>query len=228
MGDISVIARRLSDKYIQYGWSGNGGYFSTVGARLLAWYDTPDMVEYLFGLGQLRHLWKPHSETRGSGIFRTVQHGIPHWVADSERWMFSKIMFIDYGYFYDADQVWYYVAPGPFRLKIPLTLVAENLDDQSFEFPFLRKVDRLVLDEIFSGHHTDCLSHSGLSVEELQKIYAELAQEDGSLYQLWDRYKSVFQCFDDWVLIRPDESGENVGDITLRPSEEPHKETIFW
>lgn len=56
MGDISVIARRLSDKYVQYGWCGNGGYLRTVGARLLAWYDTPDMVEYLFGLGQLQHL----------------------------------------------------------------------------------------------------------------------------------------------------------------------------
>lgn len=48
MGDISVIARRLSDKYIQYGWSGNGGYFSTVGTRLLTWYNTPDMVKYYF------------------------------------------------------------------------------------------------------------------------------------------------------------------------------------
>jgi len=31
MGDISIIARRLSDRYVQYGWSGNGGYFKTVG-----------------------------------------------------------------------------------------------------------------------------------------------------------------------------------------------------
>lgn len=23
MGDVSMIARRLSDKYVQYGWSGN-------------------------------------------------------------------------------------------------------------------------------------------------------------------------------------------------------------
>lgn len=47
MGDISIIARRLSDKYVQYGWSGNGGYFQTVGARLLEWYNTPDMVQHL-------------------------------------------------------------------------------------------------------------------------------------------------------------------------------------
>ena len=28
MGDISIIARRLSDQHVQHGWSGNGGHFS--------------------------------------------------------------------------------------------------------------------------------------------------------------------------------------------------------
>ena len=40
--------------------------------------------------------------------------------------------------------------------------------------------------------------------------------------------RSVFDCFDDWVLIRPDESGKNIGEIILRPKEEQHTETIFW
>ena len=31
MGDVSIIARRLADGHVQYGWSGNGGYFSMVG-----------------------------------------------------------------------------------------------------------------------------------------------------------------------------------------------------
>lgn len=35
MGDISIIARRLKDGHVQYGWSGNGGYFKMVGIRLL-------------------------------------------------------------------------------------------------------------------------------------------------------------------------------------------------
>ena len=34
MGDISIIARRLDDGHVQYGWSGNGGYFRNVGMRL--------------------------------------------------------------------------------------------------------------------------------------------------------------------------------------------------
>lgn len=74
MGDISVIARRLSDKYVQYGWSGNAGYPGTVGARLWMYYNTPEMVEYLFGLGQLRQLCKPGSET-SADPFRTMPTG---------------------------------------------------------------------------------------------------------------------------------------------------------
>lgn len=27
MGDVSIIARRLTDGHVQYGWSGNGGYY---------------------------------------------------------------------------------------------------------------------------------------------------------------------------------------------------------
>ena len=52
MADISIIARRLKNGNVEYGWSGNGGYYSSVGIRLLAWYDNPADVDYLFGLGQ--------------------------------------------------------------------------------------------------------------------------------------------------------------------------------
>lgn len=30
MGDVSIIARRLEDGHVQYGWSGNGGYYKVV------------------------------------------------------------------------------------------------------------------------------------------------------------------------------------------------------
>lgn len=36
MGDVSMMARRLDNKYVQYGWCGNGGYYRSVGIRLLA------------------------------------------------------------------------------------------------------------------------------------------------------------------------------------------------
>lgn len=45
MGESSIIARRLPDGHVQFGWSGEGGNFQHVGRKLLDWYNTPDMVE---------------------------------------------------------------------------------------------------------------------------------------------------------------------------------------
>ena len=42
MASICVIARRLRDGHVQYGWGGGAGYFDFAGRRLLQWYDTPD------------------------------------------------------------------------------------------------------------------------------------------------------------------------------------------
>ena len=54
MGATSIIARRLKNGHVQYGWSGNGGYFKNVGNRLLWWYQFPKDVEYLFSLGVVK------------------------------------------------------------------------------------------------------------------------------------------------------------------------------
>lgn len=54
MGDVSIIERRLPGGHAQYGWSGNGGYFSVIVARLLLWYQAPEDVEYLFELGRTK------------------------------------------------------------------------------------------------------------------------------------------------------------------------------
>lgn len=65
MGDTSIIARRLRDGHVQYGFSGNGGYFKNVGFRLSLWYQEPDDVEYLFGLGQTKLIGQRGSEKGG-------------------------------------------------------------------------------------------------------------------------------------------------------------------
>lgn len=66
MGDVSIIARRLEDGHVQYGWSGNGGYYKVVGVRLLLWYLEPEDVEYLFGLGQTLFFVKHFSLKKAS------------------------------------------------------------------------------------------------------------------------------------------------------------------
>jgi len=185
------------------------------------------MVEYLFGLGQLKYLGEPHSEESNRWL-KTTPDGMPHWVGSSEREIFSRIMFIDYGYFYDADHTWYYVKPGPFRIKLPATLVCENLDGEDFEFSFMNRVSHLILDEIFNGRWADCLKRSGYDEEKAEQARQELSQEEYPLYELFDRHRPIFKCFDDWVVVRSDESGKNVGEILLRPKTEEHIETILW
>lgn len=71
MGNISIMARRFSDGHVQYGWSGNGGYFSFTGAHLLEWYQNSDAVEYLFGLGQTACVGRVGSENGGCSIMET-------------------------------------------------------------------------------------------------------------------------------------------------------------
>ena len=96
MGDISIIARRLEDGHVQYGWSGNGGYYKVVGVRLLLWYLEPEDVEYLFGLGQTALIGKPGSEYGGYRWIETHDlTGEPFWLDRSERSIFSRIAFID-------------------------------------------------------------------------------------------------------------------------------------
>ena len=124
MGDISVFARRLENGQVQYGWCGNGGYYKSVGAKLLEWYSEPSKVEYLFSLGQTRNIGKPGSEHGGASIMLTHEPtGERCWLGSTEREIFSRIAFVDYGYFYDTDDQWYYIHPGPFRIKFPLGLL---------------------------------------------------------------------------------------------------------
>ncbi|MBQ7609043.1 MAG: hypothetical protein IJU76_13925 [Desulfovibrionaceae bacterium] len=140
---------------MQYGWSGNGGYFQSVGARLLEWYNTQDdaLIKYLFELGQLESLGRPGSERGGFPLFYT--HSLTHknhYVGTTEREIFSKINFIDYGYFYDSDKVWYYVIPGPFRIKIPLEVIEKNLNSEGFEFDFIEALERLIIKHMFEQY----------------------------------------------------------------------------
>ncbi len=46
MGDVSIIARRHEDGHVEYGWSGNGGYFKMVGVRLLIWECYREIYDY--------------------------------------------------------------------------------------------------------------------------------------------------------------------------------------
>lgn len=233
MGDISIIARRLSDEYVQYGWSGNGGYFSNTGERLLDWYQAPENVEYLFELGQTRLIGQVGSESGGYGWYETHQlTGEGFWLGRTERMIFSKIAFVDYGYFYDADHKWYYVIPGPFRIKLPLELIANNTDDRGYEFDYLMKVQARIARFIFNEYKETDYSFSNYLEEKGQdskKILDEIFQKgDNALYELFDRYREIYNYFDDWILIRADSDCTGIKDIIMQKKNDIHVETYLW
>ena len=210
MGDISIIARRLEDGHVQYGWSGNGGYYKVVGIRLLLWYLEPEDVEYLFGLGQTALIGKRGSEYGGYRWIETHDlTGEPFWLDYSERSIFSRIVFIDYGYFYDLDHKWYYIIPGPFRIKMPLELIDQNVDERNFEFDFCIKVQDKILRYILGDYReknpefAEFLNKEGYCVEDI----LENISEDGllSVMEFYHKYRTIFDYFDDWILIKTNE-----------------------
>ncbi len=233
MGDVSIIARRLADgKGVQYGWSGNGGYYITVGSRLLEWYSTPDSVDYLFSLGQLRNIGYPHSEINGDfSFFTTAPTGEPHWSGQSEREIFSQIAFIDYGYFYDTDNTWYYVIPGPFRIKIPLQYIDENTDEQGYEFDERQRIEKLVISYILQDYYQECAEFRELVQNDynIKEVRETVLNASDPIECFFESYKTLFKYFDDWVVVIPSIDNSSIDRIIVRKSDgDAHLETINW
>lgn len=232
MGDISVMARRLSDGSVQYGWSGNGGYCKNTGMRLISWYNDPEKVDYLFGLGQTGRIGKPGSEN-GNGDWYDSHEltGYPFWQGTSERQIFSKIAFVDYGYFYDTDNKWYYVVPDPFRIKIPLEFITEylNENDCDFEFDYLDEIRYSLVIHIFWFYYNENPEFREYIAENLdisaKEILVTLLKDKFPVGCLYDKYNQVYRYFDDWVVV-----GRADGKFTfkVRKKEEKHIETIEW
>ena len=233
MGDVSIIARRLSDGQVQYGWSGNGGYFRNTGYRLLAWYQDAKDVEYLFGLGQTRLIGKIGSEHGGYNMVESHSlTGEEFWLASTERMIFSQIAFVDYGYFYDLDHEWYYIMPGPFRVKLRLELIYNNVDDNGYEFDYLRRVQDKILRYIFTEYKEldpdfmKLIEEKGYDSQEiLNTIYQ---QKGDSLYILYDRYRNIYKYFDDWILVKANSDYTKIEQIVMRKKADVHVETCVW
>lgn len=238
MGDTSIVARRLEGgQYVQYGWSGNGGYFKNVGFRLLTWYNDSEKTDYLFGLGQTKLIGAPGSEKGGESYFLTHQltHE-PFWLGKSEREIFSKIMFIDYGYFYDLDHIWYYVVPGPFRIKIPLLYIENHLDDKDYEFEERNRIQWKLVEYILGAYYETNEELKSIVTEKYPQgidaikknlLYPE--KEDDPCYRLWDEYKDIFCYFDDWVVVKTDKERKNItGFLLWKKQGDDRAETLYW
>lgn len=238
MGDISVIARRLSDKYVQYGWCGNGGVFSSRGIRLWEDYNTPEMVEYLFSLGQLRSLWSPGSE-KTSYLFRTEPTGDPYWVGTSELDIYSKIAFVDHAYFYDSDNQWYYIVPAIMWTKAPISLLVAHLTERGDILPEFRiALETAAFDAVLNYYRNDeqyraYVARLGYDDNRMDQLGQEIKNSGDKLFyynncELLETLKNLYRYFALWAVVSGDESGREIGRVLLRAKSEPYIETIFW
>ena len=160
--------------------------------------------------------------------------GEPCWLDQTERMIFSKMAFADYGYFYDTDQKWYYIIPGPFRIKMPLELVYNNLDEDDFEFDFLEEIqDRVltyILTEYIENHpkFAEVLKKEGYTPEEIMKTIREKESGLLNMYRFFEKYRNVFTYFDDWILVKADEEYSEVTEIIVKEKGVAHIETNLW
>ena len=204
MGDISIIARRLLDGHVQYGWSGNGGCLGTCGVILSTLYDTPELVDYLFSLGQLELIGAPHSELEGCW-YRNRPTGQPHWLGNSERDVFSKIAFVDYVYFYEeAEQRWFFIYPcSAFVVKTPLDWCIERItaytpsdDDRLDQGKLLHELNSSVLLQFLDKYDSD---------EGFRKYCNSISHCDGEVMitpETVDNFRSIVKkCRDDDYII---------------------------
>ena len=204
MADISIIARRLKNGNVEYGWSGNGGYYSSVGIRLLAWYDNPADVDYLFGLGQTRLIGKKGSENGGFPAYLT------HSPIGKE----------------------YYITRGPFQIKIPLGLINNNLDENNDEFKYILTVGDKVLRYIMEEYRVTHPEFNDFIINEgydWKTVVEDIIEDDKLLIMnLYSKYKAIYQYFDDWIVIKTDENYEDITEIIAKKKEKHHIETNVW
>ena len=204
MGTHAAIARRVSPDVIQFGNVINDGYLEYVGFVLQMYYDTPEKVEKLFSLGQLETLGAPGTEEnsaimdRKTGTFCTrIWHDYcPHEICRSENDINPKVMFTDYYYFFDSDNIWYYVKPGLGMQKIPLVYALARMnyfrDNPESRPDILGKdsVDLCVRYEKNKSliHYFDRWSVFDISKSSLPpvKVYLKKASEKHDETILWD------------------------------------------
>lgn len=172
---------------------------------------------------------KPGSEYGGEKIvFTHMLTNEPHWLGRSEREIFSQIAFVDFGYFYDYDQQWYYIKPGPFRIKMPLELVYQNLNKYNKEYDFLKEVEKKIIHYIFKEYPLEDNDFRDILKEGNEDIYNELINVDNPLKKLWKNYKNIFEYFDDWVLVETDEAKKYIKTFKMKKKSKERIETIEW
>ncbi len=246
MSGATIIARRIPGGYVQYGWCGNGGTFDYVGVRIRAWYNTPEMVEYLFGLGELSAIGKPHSEDGGESMYlSTVPTGHSHWLGRSETEIFSKECFIDNVYFFDSDNTWYYVIPWAMNVKIPLEYISRNADEHYSEYDVTHRTFINLLKYLLGDYYEADAEFRDYVARNYQQDIAEIRKvvfessgrspflEDSAFHRsvlVAEKYPKLYEYFDEWVVAVPNSEMTDIAEFVVKRAakKEERTETAEW
>lgn len=115
---------------------------------------------------------------------------------------------------------------------MPLELIDQNVDERNFEFDFCIKVQDKILRYILGDYReknpefAEFLNKEGYCVEDI----LENISEDGllSVMEFYHKYRTIFDYFDDWILIKTNEENTEITDIVMKKMSENHIETCEW
>lgn len=182
------------------------------------------MVEYLFELGQLKSLGEPYSERKNvNPLLKTYLLDSPHYLGRTERCIFQHYLFNDVGYFYDLDGIWYYIIPGPFRIKIPLRYIYNNVDKNFEEFKTLGKIQNNIIKFIFTDYLNSNSEFEHMIAKKYNKTGLEIIGDllnvsfpSDPMLKLFEDYKSIYDYFDDWIMVKTDKEDKNIVEYVIK------------
>lgn len=115
---------------------------------------------------------------------------------------------------------------------MPLELIDQNVDEQNYEFDFLKRVQDKILSYILGDYResdpefTEFLEKEGYCVEDVLKNISK----DGllSVMEFYHKYRKIYDYFDDWILIKTNDEDAKISDIVVKKRGEKHVETCRW
>ena len=252
MSTHAAIAYRISPDLIQYGNILSDGGLYYVGWVLEYYYSKPELVKYLFSLGQLDILGAPHTEKNPS-LFDSKTHTFCTRVIDGEYTPHKKCKkeneihpdyIADYFYIYENDE-WFYIKPGAVMQKIPL-LYALVRSTYLKEFPKKRpnirnkhdpdicvnyEMDMAFLKTLLHDYpktdstFKEMLDSSGLDIKQ---TISKFSKEDFPLNRFYDSHKDLINYFDRWCVYGWEEKEKPISKVHLRKATKEHVETCLW
>ena len=107
---------------------------------------------------------------------------------------------------------WYYVIPGPFRIKIPLEYIGEHLDDKRYEFEETARIERKVAEYILGDYYSSDQDLQALinekypqGIEAIREDVLSAKERENPCHRLWEQYRAIYNYLDDWAVVKTNE-----------------------